>query len=403
MADNPSPECSGSEELHQSNSQDEPGTHRRPKIAIREWIDLNDFSNPEDVDGVIQLYDKKQKLNEVLINSYVGLEKAEEINGWSSRKKRKIIEWKNLIEYQFTVNWFFVYELKKKEGWWSWLIIVISTITSTLSLIRTDNPYASIGVSVALSGFSVITTLIAAWIKKQNYVDRIKNLDRYIQKLGKLNVEIEYTLTKAPWDRQNYDKFMELYEPQIIQLLSSSPPMSPEEFKTAVWQLTRYYPELVKDTYPWYDKNERGNYVMTEWGRDILNTYEAVYYSSFSRRIFGCYYCLCKCINCKKSDNYIVELYNNGSDCDQIPIDIWSPPPPSSIPKDPIIKVDQSFQLRKSIRLPKTTSKKMVDGAKMIELAGIKSTNLAIVAAKDKANGPETPSNQISGKKTEEL
>ena len=62
MVDNPSPDCSGSEELHQSNSQDEPGTHRRPKIAIREWIDLNDFSNPENVDEVEQLYDKKQKL-----------------------------------------------------------------------------------------------------------------------------------------------------------------------------------------------------------------------------------------------------------------------------------------------------------------------------------------------------
>ena len=403
MVDNPSPDCSGSEELHQSNSQDEPGTHRRPKIAIREWIDLNDFSNPEDVDEVEQLYDKKQKLNSVLINSYVGLEKAEEINGWSSRKKRKIIEWKNLIEYQFTVNWFFVYELKKKEGSWSWLIIVISTITSTLSLIRTDDIYGSMCVSIALSAFSVMTTLIAAWIKKQNYVDRIANLDRYIQKLGKLNVEIEYALTKAPWDRQNYDKFMETYEPQIIQLLSSSPPMSPEEFKMAAWQLTRYYPELVKDTYPWYDKNENGNYVMTEWGKDILSTFEAVYYSSLSRRIFGCYYCLCKCIRCKKSDNYIVELYNNGGVCEQIPIDVWSPPPPSSIPKDPLMKIDQNLQLRKSIRLPKEKDKKIRNGSKMIELASLKSQDLVVTDAKDKENGSETPSDQISGKKAEEL
>ena len=95
-----------------------------------------------------------------------------------------------------------------------------------------------------------MTTLIAAWIKKQNYVDRIKNLDRYIQKLSKLNIEIESVLRKSPWDRQHYDKFMDLYEPQIVQLVSSPPPMAPEEFKTAVWQLTRYYPELIKDTYP---------------------------------------------------------------------------------------------------------------------------------------------------------
>ena len=152
------------------------------------------------------------------------------------------------------MNWFFVFELKKTEGFWSWLIIIISTITSTLSLIRSDILPLKTTIETSVSVLSVLTTLIAAWMKKQAYVERIKNLDRYIQRLSKLNVEMNYILDKPPWDRMAYDKFIEQYENQIILLLSSPPPMSPEEFKTSVWRLTRYYPEIVKDTYPWFKK-----------------------------------------------------------------------------------------------------------------------------------------------------
>ena len=260
-------------------AQAESYTRRRPRLSINHWINLDDFKNAESAAAINSTYKQKEQVNRLLNETYVNLEKSEEINGWSSRKKRVILEWKNVLEYQFTVNWFFVYELKKKEGWWSWLIIVISTITSTLSLVRPTETYTKMFAEGFLSFFSVLTTLIAAWIKKQNYVDRIKSLDRYIQKLSKLNIEIESVLTKSPWDRVNYNKFMEMYEPQIVQLVSSPPPMAPEEFKASVWQLTRFYPELIQDTYPWYDKNETGSYVMTDWGDKILKTYDAVYYS----------------------------------------------------------------------------------------------------------------------------
>ena len=201
-------------------AQAESYTRRRPRLSINHWINLEDFKNAESAAAINSTYKQKEQVNRLLNETYVNLEKSEEINGWSSRKKRVILEWKNVLEYQFTVNWFFVYELKKKEGWWSWLIIVISTITSTLSLVRPDDSYTKMFTEGFLSFFSVLTTLIAAWIKKQNYVDRIKNLDRYIQKLSKLNIEIESVLTKSPWDRVNYNKFMEMYEPQIVQLVS---------------------------------------------------------------------------------------------------------------------------------------------------------------------------------------
>ena len=303
------------ETIESENEQVRPGVRRRPRLNMNDMISLSDFRNAEEVNPVHDKYQKKAAINKCLTQTYVTNEKAEEINGWNSRKKRTMQDWKNILEYHFIVNWFFLYQLKRKEGFWSWLIIVISTITSTLSLVRPTDEALGYVVEGSLSTFSVITTLIASWVKKCNYVDRIKNIDRYIQSVSNLNIKIEYILSKPPWERIPYDKFTEAYESQITSLVSTNPPMSPQEFKTTVWQLTKFYPELIKDTFPWYSKNLEGKYAMTDWGSTILDTYEAVYYSAWWRRIGSCYYCMCKCwdcdsCSCKNSDTYIRSLYD---------------------------------------------------------------------------------------------
>jgi len=359
---------------YQSLLQKESYTCRRPRLHINDWININDFKKSNDPTGLQDTYKTKEQLNKLLNDTYVAMEKAEEINGWSSRKKRSIIEWKNIIEFRFIVNWFFVYDLKNKEGWWAWLIIVISTITSTLSLIRPTNIYLKMLSEGFLSFFSIITTLIAAWLKKQNYVDRIKNIDRYIQKLSKLNVELDYAVTKPPWERKSYDKFVELYETEIVQLLSSSPPMSPEEFKTAVWQLTNFYPELIKNTYPWYDKTENGNYVITDWGDNILKTYDAVYYSSTFRRIFSCYYCTCRCISgnskrcCGERKNYITDLYENGSYNIKLNNENWLPPQSESLTKQ-FEEDNFSMNIANNLNMLSENNTTMRNGENIIEMA----------------------------------
>ena len=365
-----------------SLTQAESYTRRRPRLSIDDWIDINDFKTSTDTRKLRETYKNKEGINQLLNDTYIAMEKAEELNGWSSRKKKGILEWKNLIEFQFTVNWFFVYDLKKKEGWWSWLIIVISTITSTLSLVRPSDMYAKYLAEWFLSFFSIITTLVAAWLKKQNYVDRIKNIDRYIQKLSKLNVEIEYALTKPPWERKPYEKFIEIYETEIVQLLSSPPPMAPEEFKTAVWQLTRFYPELVKDTYPWYSKTDDGVYIMTEWGENILKTYDAVYYSSFCRKIFSCYYCTCKCFSsrlmccCQEESNYITNLYKVGSETAKTKSMInsqWLPPTSQSLSRQ-LDDDNFSLNLIKSLSV-KVPDESIINGESIIEMVHTKHMN----------------------------
>jgi hypothetical protein len=242
-------------------------------------------------------------------------------------------------------------------------------------LVRPTDMYVKYLAEWFLSFFSIITTLVAAWLKKQNYVDRIKNIDRYIQKLSKLNVEIEYALTKPPWERKPYEKFIEIYETEIVQLLSSPPPMAPEEFKTAVWQLTRFYPELVKDTYPWYTKTEDGVYVMTEWGENILKTYDAVYYSSFCRKIFSCYYCTCKCFSsrlrccCRDESNYITNLYKVGSETAKAKSisNQWLPPASESLSRQ-LEENNFSINLVKNLDM-KETDEVINNGESIIEMA----------------------------------
>lgn len=279
----------------------------RPVISSSEWIDTDDFRNIADVENITEQYGQKIQANELLNKTYVELERAEEINGWSAHKKKAVIAWRNELEFQYTVNWFFLYELKRLEGHWSWVVIVISTITSTLSLIDLEDfNWNDFYIKCATSAFSVATTLTAAWIKKENYVDRIKNIDRYTQTVSKLCVEIDSVLNKLSWDRPSFGQFIEVYEPQIQRLLADSPPLSPEELKTSVWKLTKYYPELVKNTYPWYEKGPDGEYEVTHWGKDILRTYDAVYYNSCWKKIVKFYYCKSKC--CRKRAN-IAEIY----------------------------------------------------------------------------------------------
>jgi len=259
------------------------------------------------------IYELRKNLRSEHTQNFVMMKRALEINGWSTKKTQAAEEWINMLDYQYTVNWFFLHELKRVEGFWSWFIIVISTATSTLTLMDVSEYIYDAWLLGLASGFSVCTTLMAAWIKKENYVERIKLLDRHIIRITQVKVELNSQIRKAPYDRLEYTTFIEKFEPQVINILSDSPPMSPEEFKMAVWKLTKYYPELVKDIYPWYQKDPTGKYHKTTWGRDILSTYEAVYYTKEWRRLLEFYYCRCKCCR-RKNKTTMIDFYNEKAD-----------------------------------------------------------------------------------------
>ena len=212
------------------------------------------------------------------------------INLWTKRKQLKIEKLVYKLKYNRAINFFF-FELKARENFFSWSIIVISTLITTLNLLNNieTEPFAHffLSVKIAMTFFSTIVTLIAAWMKKQQYIERINIIDRYNQKLNKLIEEIEIQLTLLASDRDSYDVFKEKYQPQITEYLSTSPSISPLEWKSIVYRITVYYPELISSDgvtenklWPWHAVElENGNIVRTktQFGENIIKTYRLLH------------------------------------------------------------------------------------------------------------------------------
>ena len=288
------------------------------EISIFNDIDISDIHILDDIDTNIQVSPTNltsieignyQSMNGILTKEQEVLEKArqEEIKGWTREKQIIVEAWQKDIEYERLVNYFYIYTLKKREGDWSWLLILISTIVSGISLLTFEDeeyPYVAVGIRIAICICSIITTLIASWLKKQNYVERIKLIDRYLTKLTQINTKIDNIISKAPWDRIEYHLFLKKYQDPIVALLGTTPPMAPDEYKATVYNITRYYPELIKDKYPWY--NECG---ITSYGNDVLHTYKYVKYYHFTSKLFSWFFCKSKC--CKSPPNSIFENYKS--------------------------------------------------------------------------------------------
>jgi hypothetical protein len=171
-----------------------------------------------------------------------------EINGWTIRGQTQMSICLHRLKYNRIINNFFIHELKKKEGSLSWHIIVVSSFASVLSLANTNKdlfPYSSIIIQTLLILFSLITTLLGAYIKKQKFVERINDVDRYLQLLNKTVEELNITFILEPEKRLTYDDFCKKYIPLIQELSVVPDSFSPKEWKRIVYTITKYHPELI--------------------------------------------------------------------------------------------------------------------------------------------------------------
>ena len=279
-------------------------TEIMPEI-FKEYLNINEFifQEKEDDDNkivnvVTNRQELRKKVTELFSKSFIDLKKAGQINGWNYRRNKIVRDWKNKLEYLYVVNYYFMFELKKKESKLSWILIVISSICSFLTVSNTNDLIFGYLVTYCLSFLSITTALIAAFIKKENFVERIKNMDRYTQKIGKINTEIGEVLNSKPWNRITFEAFNDKYKEEIVNLFSYPPPISPIEFKNTVFKLTKYHTELINDTFPWFQLDKVGDieyYKMTPWGKQVLNSYYNYEYRNFIKK--------CLCSRCCNNDN----------------------------------------------------------------------------------------------------
>ena len=157
------------------------------------------------------------------------------------------------------------------------MIIVIATLTSGLSIANNvetepegwDNYNTFINTMLTVSSMS--TSLIAAWIKKQMFIERINETDKYLLNINALCEELELQFSLLSKDRTSYIDFKKKYIPEITKFLTTNPMIPPNEWKSCIREITLKYPELVDpdDTednklWPWYgdfiyDKDDYGN------------------------------------------------------------------------------------------------------------------------------------------------
>lgn len=254
-----------------------------------------------------KLKDEKERVldvNKEFTETFVNLKKTQEINGWSYTSTEKIRNWNSSLAFNWLINYHYMYKLKKRESHWSWYLIVISTICSTLTVIDSSNLFLTNIVKYIVTFFAIITSLIAAYMKKENFVERIKEMDRYIQKVGHIHIEIENILQCKPWNRIPYREFYEKHYTDIVQLFSAAPPMSPEEFKITVYNLTVYNPELLYDADPWFQLKKIGDieyYHMTDFGKEVIEGHNNTL--SMFKYIFCCL--VSKCCDSGRKSKFI--------------------------------------------------------------------------------------------------
>jgi len=215
------------------------------------------------------------------------------INGWTKKNQTYFKYCLYRLKYYRIINNFFFFELKKREGQLSWAIIVLSSFSSVLSLVNTQQElfqYSSNLVKWFLVLITVIITLIGAYIKKQQFIDRINNIDRYLQQLNQFVEELNITFILEPEKRESYDEFCKKYIPIIKNLSVSPASFSPKEWKHIVYTITTYYPELIQGDgsneellWPWYymDDKEQLNRVpdvkrrpQSKFGDNIIKSYD---------------------------------------------------------------------------------------------------------------------------------
>ena len=224
---------------------------------------------------------------------------------WDKLQAKTVDRWIKCLEYNYLINYFFFFKLKKIEGGWAWALIVLSSLSALVSLFQyheDDNGYVQLAAKILLSVFTLSTTLIASWMKKQNYVDRIAELDKYILKLQKLITDLKNEYNMPPKNRINFVDYIDKYREDLVKCNSMLPVISPNHWKETVYVITKYYPELCSHKYPWnYDRH---------FASTIIDNYRYVKYNSFCKKLWNCYFCTSKCCikRYQKGNRYLNEL-----------------------------------------------------------------------------------------------
>lgn len=220
-------------------------------------------------------------------------------------------QWLDNLQHVLIFLQFFNDTIKEKEATVGWWIILITSFISFMTLFDLEqlgtndnfNNNYNWTKSVTLSGLSMTTTLLAAWAKKKGFVKRIKDIDKRVFSIEALGGRISSVLDLPIEDRPQYITFYRNNITEVQDLLCYNQLISPTELNFVLYIITKNYPTLVKDVYPWYIQDPETKIYTPDYhfGKNIIASYEKQMFNSIIYRIFSCFFCQSKC--CKNIDD----------------------------------------------------------------------------------------------------
>ena len=223
---------------------------------------------------------------------------------WSSNKKVIEDKWLEPMHLVLVTLQYLNDCLKDREATVGWWLILITSFTSFLTLFSPKelgtgvffNTHYDWTKGVLLSILSFTATLMASWAKKKGFVKRIKDLDKRIYSLETKRSVVSSVLTLPIEDRPQYITFYKDNIVEVQDLLCYNQLISPTEMSDVLYNLTKNYPNLIKDISPWYTKNPDGTREADyEYGYNIIKSFEKRRLNGLFFRILSCFYCKSSC------------------------------------------------------------------------------------------------------------
>lgn len=257
-------------------------TEEENEINVVNKNEENDdiFLEVKEPDILKKLLDNEKSLDKNLLDmNYSKFTRRSDDEDWI-----KIQSWYNELNFYSKVFQYFGEVIKDKESMFGWWIILISSFSSFFTLISLEpfglseknNTQYNWFKSVLLAFLSLLTTLIAAWVKKKGYMIRIQIIDKRINRLEKFLGKIDYQLRLLPYDkRDNYYKFIAEMRDEYTELSIYTNILRPAEFAYSVYLITRFNSPMIRNTWPWYDTKTKKP--RKEFAQNIINTYKRQY------------------------------------------------------------------------------------------------------------------------------
>ena len=121
-------------------------------------------------------------------------------------------------------------------------------------------------------------------------MERVKNISRRVNQIESVCSELDFQSEKYDNTQKDFKKICSIYGAKVTKLREITRFISPKECRYTLYKITKYYPDTVYRTFPWYIRSlEDGDFHLPNinFGAKIIKNYEA-HNIPWYQKIFCC-------------------------------------------------------------------------------------------------------------------